>query len=84
MYFPILINWTRPFPISGVLGGIFRSFPNFDRTFFKLGVLGGTFRSCPNFDRTFFKLTVETLIRRRVLRPLVGSVLFAYAPQKGC
>ena len=23
MYFPILINWTSPFPIFGVLGGIF-------------------------------------------------------------
>ena len=23
MYFPIFINWTSPFPILGLLGGIF-------------------------------------------------------------
>ena len=31
MYFPILINWTSPFPISGLLGGIFHFYSNFKR-----------------------------------------------------
>ena len=26
MYFPILINWTSPFPVLGLLGGIFLNF----------------------------------------------------------
>ena len=26
MYFPILINWTSPFPILGLFGGIFSFF----------------------------------------------------------
>ena len=33
MYFPILINWTSPFPILGLLGGIFHFYSNFKRNF---------------------------------------------------
>ena len=35
MYFPILINWTSPFPILGLLGGIFYFYSNFKRNFCK-------------------------------------------------
>ena len=36
MEFPTTINWSRPFPILGVLSGIFiYLFPNFNRTFCK-------------------------------------------------
>ena len=35
MYFPILINWTSPFPILGLLGGIFHFYSNFKRHFCK-------------------------------------------------
>ena len=33
--FPILINWTSPFPILGVLGGIFYFYSNFKMSFCK-------------------------------------------------
>ena len=33
--FPILINWTSPFPDLGLLGGIFHFYSNFKRTFCK-------------------------------------------------
>ena len=32
MYFPILINWTSPFPILGLLGGIFHFIQNLKET----------------------------------------------------
>ena len=35
MEFPILINWTSPFPFKGLLGGIFRFYSNFKRNFCK-------------------------------------------------
>ena len=35
MYFPILINWMSPFPVLGLLGGIFHFFSNFKRNFCK-------------------------------------------------
>ena len=35
MYFPILINWTSPFPISWLLGGIFHFYSNFKICFCK-------------------------------------------------
>ena len=35
MYFPILIKWTRPFPILGLLSGIFHFYINFKRNPFK-------------------------------------------------
>ena len=35
IYFPILINWTSPFPILGLLGGIFHFYSNFKRNFCK-------------------------------------------------
>ena len=35
MEFPILINWTSPFSILGLLGGIFRFQSNFKRNFCK-------------------------------------------------
>ena len=35
LYFPILINWTSPFPILGFLGGIFHLYSNFKRKFYK-------------------------------------------------
>ena len=38
MDFPILINWTIPFPILGLLGGIFSFYLKFDRTFCKQAV----------------------------------------------
>ena len=31
MYFPTPINWTSPFPILGLLGGIFHFHSNFKR-----------------------------------------------------
>ena len=31
MYFPILIDWTSPFPILGLLGSIFHFYQNFKR-----------------------------------------------------
>ena len=34
-YFPILINWMSPFPILGVLAGIFHFYSNFNGTFCK-------------------------------------------------
>ena len=33
MEFPSLFNWSGPFPIKGLLGGIFHFYSNFDRTF---------------------------------------------------
>ena len=33
MDFPILINWTSPFPFLGLLGGIFHFYSNFKRNF---------------------------------------------------
>ena len=35
MYFPIIINWTSPFPILGLLGGIVHFYSNFKRNFCK-------------------------------------------------
>ena len=35
MYFPILINWTSSFQISGLLDGIFYFYSNFKRNFCK-------------------------------------------------
>ena len=35
MYFPIRINWKSPFPILGLLGGIFHFYSNSNRTFCK-------------------------------------------------
>ena len=35
MYFPILINWTSPFPILGLLGGICHFYSNFKRNLCK-------------------------------------------------
>ena len=35
MYFPILINWTSPFTILVLLGGIFQFYSNFKRNFCK-------------------------------------------------
>ena len=33
MYSPILNNWTNPFPIVGLLGGIFHFYSSFNRNF---------------------------------------------------
>ena len=33
MYFPIFINWTSPFPILGLLGGMFHFYSNFKSNF---------------------------------------------------
>ena len=33
MGFPFLINWTSPFPILGLVGGIFHFYSNFKRHF---------------------------------------------------
>ena len=44
--------------------------------------LGGIFRFCPNSERTFCKQTVETLIRRRVLRRLVWIYTVCLCPTK--
>ena len=35
MYFPIPINWSSPFPILGLLGGVFHLYSNFKRNFCK-------------------------------------------------
>ena len=35
IYFPILIDWTSPFPILGLLDGIFHFYSNFKRHFCK-------------------------------------------------
>ena len=35
IYFLILIDWTSPFPILGLLGGIFHFYSNFKRNFCK-------------------------------------------------
>ena len=35
MCFPIFINWMSPFPILGLLGGIFHFYSNFKRNFCK-------------------------------------------------
>ena len=35
MEFPSIINWTSPFPFSGMLGGIFHFSSNFDRNLCK-------------------------------------------------
>ena len=35
IYYPILINWTSPFPILGLLGRIFHFYSNFKRNFCK-------------------------------------------------
>ena len=42
MNFPTLISRTAPFPILGVLGGIFHFYSNFDRTFCKQTCSGDT------------------------------------------
>ena len=47
-----------------------------------LGVLGGIFHSYSNFNRTFCELTVETLIRRRVLRRLIWVCAVCLCPTK--
>ena len=35
IYFPIIINWTSPFPNLGLLGGTFHFYSNFKRNFCK-------------------------------------------------
>ena len=40
MEFPILINWTSPFPFEGLLGGIFHFYSNLNRTFCEQKVHG--------------------------------------------
>ena len=35
MEFPTVINWRSPFPILGLLGGIFHFYSNFKRNFCK-------------------------------------------------
>ena len=35
MEFPTVINWTSPFPFSGLLGGILHFYSNFNRPFCK-------------------------------------------------
>ena len=35
MYFPIIINWTSPYPILGLFGGIFHFYSIFKRNFCK-------------------------------------------------
>ena len=47
-----------------------------------LGLLGSTFHFYSNFDRTFCKQTLETLIRRRVLRCLVWACTICLRPTK--
>ena len=42
----------------------------------------GHFSFYLNFNRTFYKQIVETLIRPRVLRRLIGACAIAYVPQK--
>ena len=47
-----------------------------------LGVLGPVFQFYQNFDRIFCKQTVETLIRRRVMRRLVWVCTVCLCPTK--
>ena len=47
-----------------------------------LGVLGGIFHLISNFNRKFCKQTVETLIRRRVLRRLIWVSTVCLCPTK--
>ena len=61
MDFPTRISTTSPFPILGMLC-VFRFCSNFSRTLCK---------QSSNFNRTLCNQTVETLIRRRVVRRLI-------------
>ena len=51
--------------------------------FSNIGVLRGIFHFYSNFDRTFCKHTVETLIRRRILRRLICVCTVCQCPTKG-
>ena len=62
MEVPILINWTNPFPLCVLFGGIFHLYSN--------------------FDKTFCKQTMETLIRRRVMRCLIWACTNGPCPTK--
>ena len=46
------------------------------------GILGGIFHFYSNFNRTFCKQTVETLIRRRVLRRPIFVCTVCICPTK--
>ena len=50
--------------------------------FLILGVLGGTFHCYSNSNRIFCEQTVETLIRRRVLRRLIWVCVVCQCPTK--
>ena len=47
-----------------------------------LGVLGGILHFDSNFNRTFCEQTVETLIRRRILRRLIWVCAVCLCPTK--
>ena len=63
MYFPILINWTSPFPIYGLVSCIFHFIQ-----FFKDPLSANSKEP----DQTPCYAAAD-----------LGSVLFAYVPQKG-
>ena len=56
---------------------------NWTNQFQILGVLGAIFHFYSNFDRIFCKQTVETLIRRSILRRLIWVCFVCLCPQKG-
>ena len=55
---------------------------NWNSQFLFKGMLGSIFHFYSNFNKTLFKQTVETLIRRRVLRCLVRVCTICLRPTK--
>ena len=53
-----------------------------DQSITVLRLLGGIFHFYSNFVRTFWKQTVETLVRRRVLRRLIWVCTVCLCPTK--
>ena len=58
MHFPILINWTSPFPILGLLGGIFHFYSNFERDFCKQ-TMENLIRHCKMSDLVLHSLLMS-------------------------
>ena len=65
-YYHITRNHLNPFKLNGISHCY-----QLDLSIFVLRVFDGIFHCYSNLDRTIYKQTVETLIRRRVLRCLI-------------
>ena len=80
-----MISWAGPFNLiafnpfmPNVLSHPYQS----DDSISNLGLLGGIFHFYSNFKRNVYKQTVESLIRRRVLRRLIWFCTVCPCPTK--